>query len=162
MRSEERVRIAERGLRERTYTPSIENRRLFEEAAGIELSAPTTAFKLLQRKDLSVDVLARAAPDLFESMTHEELRILENRVRYEGYIRRERERLERSKPFESRRIPPGFRYAGLPGLSTEAAEQCARRRPGTLGEAARIPGVTPAAIAIISAHVARAGASPTG
>ena len=78
-------------------------------------------------------------------------------MRYEGYIRREHERLERLKPFESRPIPEGFEYAGLPGLSREVVEKCSRRRPRTVGEASRIPGVTPAAVAIISAHVARAG-----
>ena len=162
MRSEERIRHAERALRERVYTPSVENRRLFEETFGIELSTPTSAFKLLQRKDLSVTEFRRIAPDLVGGLSPEESSILENRIRYEGYIRREQERLERLKPFESRPIPAGFRYQGLPGLSTEAAEQCGRRRPRTLGEAARIPGVTPAAIAIISAHVARAGGSPSG
>jgi len=162
MRSEERIRHAERALRERVYTPSVENRRLFEETFGIELSTPTSAFKLLQRKDLSVTWFARIATDLVGGLSPEETSILENRIRYEGYIRREQERLERLKPFESRPIPAGFRYQGLPGLSTEAAEQCGRRRPRTLGEAARIPGVTPAAIAIISAHVARAGGSPSG
>ncbi len=162
MRSEERIRDAERGLRERTFTPSLENRRLFEETVGVDLAAPTTAFKLLQRNDLSVESMALISPELFGTLSDEERRILENRVRYEGYIRREQERLDKLRPFESRPIPAGFRYAGLPGLSTEAAEQCTRRRPRTLGEAARIPGVTPAAIAIISAHVARAEGSPPG
>jgi len=162
MRSEQRIRDAERGLRERTFTPSIENRRLFEEAAGIELGTPASAFKLLQRNDLSIALFARIAPELFALLSAEERSILESRVRYEGYIRQEQERLERLRPFESRPIPDGFRYTGLPGLSTEAAEQCTRRRPRTLGEAARIPGVTPAAVAIISAHVARAGGSPPG
>ena len=162
MRSEERIRAAERGLRERTFTPSLENRRLFEETVGVDFATPTTAFKLLQRNDLSSESLALISPELFDTLSGDERRILENRVRYEGYIRREQERLDRLRPFESRPIPAGFRYAGLPGLSTEAAEQCTRRRPRTLGEAARIPGVTPAAIAVISAHVARAGGSPSG
>ena len=97
---------------------------------------------------------------LFSGLDREERSILETRVRYEGYILRERERLEKLKPFESRAIPDGFRYSGLAGLSVEVVEQCSRRRPRTVGEAARIPGVTPAAIAIISVHVARAGGSP--
>ena len=83
-------------------------------------------------------------------------------MRYEGYIRREREKLESLRPFESRSIPEGFHYVGLPGLSHEAIEQCSRRKPRTVGEAARIPGVTPAAVAIISAHVARAGRGAGG
>ena len=58
----------------------------------------------------------------------------------------------------ARPIPEGFFYAGVPGLSREVVEKCTRKRPRTIGEAARLPGVTPAAIAIISAHVARSGA----
>jgi tRNA uridine 5-carboxymethylaminomethyl modification enzyme len=96
-------------------------------------------------------------PEAFESLSPEERSFLESRVRYDGYIRREKERLERLKPFDSRPIPADFRYAGLPGLSHEVVEKCTRKRPRTLGEAARLPGVTPAAVAIISAHVARSG-----
>ncbi|HYN20092.1 MAG TPA: tRNA uridine-5-carboxymethylaminomethyl(34) synthesis enzyme MnmG, partial [Thermoanaerobaculia bacterium] len=72
-------------------------------------------------------------------------------------IRRENDRLERLKPFESRRIPERLDYSLMPGLSREIVEKCSRRRPRTVGEASRIPGVTPAAVAIISAHVARGG-----
>ncbi len=162
MRSEERLARAERDLRARTFTPTARMRATFAECFGIDLTTETTAFKLLQRNDLSANRLSLILPEAFEGLDSEERSILESRVRYEGYIRREHERLERLRPFETRPIPPGFSYAGLPGLSTEAAEQCARRRPRTVGEAARIPGVTPAAIAIISAHVARAGGTPTG
>ena len=97
-------------------------------------------------------------PEAFEGLSPEELSYLESRIRYEGYIRRETERLERLKPFDSRPIPEDFRYAGLPGLSREVVEKCTRKRPRTVGEAARLPGVTPAAVAIISAHVARSAA----
>ncbi len=159
MRSEARLGKAEQALRERMFNPSVATRRLFSERLGIELETQTSAYKLLQRKDLTVDRLEALEPRMFADLDREERSILENRVRYEGYIRRERERLEFLKPFESRAIPEDFLYAGLPGLSHEAIEQCARRKPRTVGEASRIPGVTAAAIAIISAHVARAGRS---
>lgn len=81
-------------------------------------------------------------------------------MRYEGYIRREQERLDRARPLSGRPIPEGFDYRAIPGLSREVVEKCLRRRPHTVGEAARIPGVTPAAIAIISAHVARGRGLP--
>ena len=81
--------------------------------------------------------------------------MLESRVRYEGYVRRERERLERLKPIEVAGDPGRLSLRGMPGLSREVVEKCTRRRPRTLGEASRIPGVTPAAVAIISAHVLR-------
>ncbi|MGH9369098.1 MAG: tRNA uridine-5-carboxymethylaminomethyl(34) synthesis enzyme MnmG, partial [Thermoanaerobaculia bacterium] len=109
--------------------------------------------------DLSVDRLAAYAPEVFAGLTPEERSVLESRVRYEGYIRRERESVERLKPLQSRPIPENFQYEGIPGLSREVVEKCARRRPLTVGEASRIPGVTPAAVAIISAHVARGRAA---
>jgi len=161
MRGEESLDRAERALREKTFTPNLATRALFREKLGSEPDAPVTAFKLLQRKDLTADRLDLIDPSLLAGLDREQRSILETRVRYEGYILREREKLERLRPFESRPIPEGFRYAGVPGLSVEVVEQCSRRRPRTVGEAARIPGVTPAAVAIISAHVARAGGSPS-
>ena len=159
MKAECRLRTAQEALREKTFNPSIATRSLFRERLGIELETQTSAYKLLQRKDLTIDRLEAVEPLMFADLDREQRSILETRVRYEGYIRREREKLELLKPFESRRIPEGFHYVGLPGLSHEAIEQCSRRKPRTVGEAARIPGVTPAAIAIISAHVARSGRS---
>jgi len=161
MESEERVRRAEEALRGRTFTPNLATREVFRENFGFELETEASAFKLLQRNELSVAHVDLLDAALLSGLNREERSILETRVRYEGYILRERERLERLRPFESRPIPAGFRYSGLPGLSVEVVEQCSRRRPRTVGEAARIPGVTPAAIAIICAHVARAGGSPT-
>ena len=157
MRGEERLREAEGQLRKRVLTPSNQNRELLREKLGIELESPTSLFKLLQRQDLDVFGLGALAPEVFEGLSRNETLILQNRVRYEGYIRRENERLERLRPMESRPIPRGFPYAGIPGLSVEVVEKCARRQPRTVGEAARISGVTPAALAIISAHVARGG-----
>jgi tRNA uridine 5-carboxymethylaminomethyl modification enzyme len=159
MRGEERLTRAEARLRERVVTPSARVREEAFGALGIWVDAPTTLHNILKRNDLSVERLSAYAPDVLAELTLEERRVLESRVRYEGYIRRERERVERLRPFESRSIPPDFEYEGIPGLSREVVEKCGRRRPRTLGEASRIPGVTPAAVAIISAHVRWAGAT---
>jgi tRNA uridine 5-carboxymethylaminomethyl modification enzyme len=157
MRSEERLRKAEEHLEARVFNPTAENRALFRTTLGIDVDDPVNLRKLLQRNDLSSSGLWALAPDVFDELSREEKAILETRVRYEGYIRRENERLECLKPFESRAIPADFDYVRIPGLSREAIEKCQRRRPRTVGEAARIPGVTPAAVAIISAHVVRGG-----
>ena len=157
MRGEERLRRGEEVLRRRVFNPSAENRELLHEKLGIEIDVPVSAFKLLQRNDLSSAAVSSVAPEAFEGLSAEQVSYLESRVRYEGYIRRELERLDRLKPFESRPIPEGLAYETIPGLSREVIEKCARRKPRTVGEASRIPGVTPAAIAIISAHVVRAG-----
>jgi tRNA uridine 5-carboxymethylaminomethyl modification enzyme len=159
MRSEERVRDADARLASWNVRPDRATQESFQEMFGIRLEEPTTLHKLLKRQDLSPTELARYAPGAFAGLTPEELAILETRIRYEGYIRREQDRLERLKPLENRRIPEGFDYRDIPGLSREVVEKCSRRRPRTVGEAGRIPGVTPAAVAIICAHAARERAS---
>ncbi len=160
MRGEERVERARRELTERVVTPSAAANERLLEILGIRVDMPTNLCNLLKRNDLSVSDVAPLAPEIFAGLTAEQAIILETRVRYEGYIRREIERVERLKPLESRRIPDDFRYQGIAGLSHEVVEKCSRRRPRTVGEASRIPGVTPAAVAIISAHVLRASSPP--
>ena len=160
MAGERRIGSALQTLRETRVNPTQELRERLREAIGIELDTPTTLFQLLQRGDVDPTAVAALEPAIFAELTREERSVVFSKVRYDGYIRREQERLERLKPFESRRIPVDFRYEGVPGLSREVVEKCGTRRPRTVGEAARIPGVTPAAVAIISAHVARAGAAP--
>lgn len=155
MRVEERIREAERYLAKTPVRPDRQTRERMKDLFGIELSGPTTLFKLLQRKDLSANRLELLDPEAVLGLSAEERSILENRVRYEGYIKREMESIERRRPLAGRAIPDGLDYGAIPGLSREVVEKCSRRRPRTVGEASRIQGVTPAALAIISAHVAR-------
>ena len=76
---------------------------------------------------------------------------IETTCKYSGYLERQRAAIERSREQESRLIPPTFRYAGMPGLSAEMVERLRAVRPETLGQASRVPGVTPAAVALIGA-----------
>jgi tRNA uridine 5-carboxymethylaminomethyl modification enzyme len=158
MRSEERLRRAETELANASLRPDRQTAEALERVLGIRLEEPTTLLKLLKRQGLSSDKLCLWAPAILSGLSREERAVLDARVRYEGYIRRDIERVERLRPLENRRIPADFDY-DVPGLSREVVEKCARRRPRTIGEAGRIPGVTPAAIAIISAHVGRARTS---
>ena len=80
---------------------------------------------------------------------------VETEFKYEGYIRRELSAVERRRRNESRRIPAEFRFAGVPGLSREMVERLSSVRPETLGQAGRVPGVTPAAVAVIGAYLER-------
>jgi tRNA uridine 5-carboxymethylaminomethyl modification enzyme len=155
MRSEERLARAEKALAATTVLPNRGTREDMIGRLGVSVDSPTTIYKLLQRQDLDVFRLESYAPALFEGLTREEMSILESRVRYEGYIRREKERVEQLRAIEGRQIPESFDYQAVAGLSHEVIEKCRRRKPRTIGEASRIPGVTPAAVAIISAYVAR-------
>ena len=78
---------------------------------------------------------------------------VETDVKYEGYLAREHAAVARARREETRRIPDDFSYEGLPGLTREATERLSEVRPETLGQAGRVPGVTPAAVAVLGFHV---------
>jgi tRNA uridine 5-carboxymethylaminomethyl modification enzyme len=82
---------------------------------------------------------------------------VETEFKYEGYIRRQVASVERQRRQEHRRIPERFPFTGVPGLSREMVDRLSQVRPSTLAQASRIPGVTPAAVAVISAYLDRAG-----
>jgi tRNA uridine 5-carboxymethylaminomethyl modification enzyme len=80
---------------------------------------------------------------------------LETMVKYEGYLRRQQDQVERARRTEEQAIPAGFDYAAVVGLSAEVREKLQKVRPRTLGQAGRIPGVTPAAVAILAVLLRR-------
>ena len=87
------------------------------------------------------------------------LSTIETEVKYSGYIDQQERQIERLKNSERRQIPADFGFDGIPGLSREIQQKLARVRPETLGQAARIPGVTPAAIAILDCYLSLARVS---
>jgi tRNA uridine 5-carboxymethylaminomethyl modification enzyme len=80
---------------------------------------------------------------------------VETAVKYEGYLKQEAARVARASRQERRRIPEEFPFARVPGLSREAVQRLSQVRPETLGQASRIPGITPAAIAVLGAFIGR-------
>jgi len=76
-------------------------------------------------------------------------------VKYAGYLRRQESEIERARKDERRRIPIDFPFDRVPGLSREVVQRLTQIRPDTLGHALRIPGVTPAAVAVLAAYVGR-------
>jgi tRNA uridine 5-carboxymethylaminomethyl modification enzyme len=85
---------------------------------------------------------------------------VETAFKYEGYLQRQEAAVERQRRQEGRLIPDGFRFECIPGLSREMVERLSQIRPSTLGHASRIPGVTPAAVAVIGAYIERSGHAP--
>lgn len=81
------------------------------------------------------------------------LNTVETEAKYSGYILQQERQMERLKHAERRPIPREFGFAGIPGLSREIRDKLERVRPATLGQAARIPGVTPAAIAVLDVYL---------
>ncbi len=81
------------------------------------------------------------------------LTTVETEVKYSGYISQQERQMQHLKDSERRPIPTHFGFQGIPGLSREIQDKLSRVRPATLGQAARIPGVTPAAIAILDVYL---------
>ena len=79
----------------------------------------------------------------------------ETTVKYAGYLRRQESEIERGRKDERRRIPRDFPFDRVPGLSREVVQRLTQVQPDTLGQALRIPGVTPAAVAVLGAFVGR-------
>jgi tRNA uridine 5-carboxymethylaminomethyl modification enzyme len=86
-------------------------------------------------------------------LSREEARRVETDFKYEGYLQQQEKQMERMKRVESRRIPDWFDYKKVSGLSREVVEKLARVRPLTLGQASRIPGITPAAVSLVNCYI---------
>ena len=116
------------------------------------------AARLLRRPEVRLaDLAADGAVelDIAPGQRHLDLPSVETEFKYAGYLARQQAAVERSRRRESQPIPASFRYDGVPGLSREIVERLSEVRPRTLGQALRVPGVTPAAVTIIAAHAAR-------
>ena len=94
---------------------------------------------------------------LGEEPVHGVLTVVETEIKYSGYLAQQERQIARLKDAGGRLIPEGFDFAGIPGLSTEVQYKLQRVRPETLGQAGRIPGVTPAAIAVLDVYLSLRG-----
>ncbi|MGW8312437.1 MAG: tRNA uridine-5-carboxymethylaminomethyl(34) synthesis enzyme MnmG [Desulfuromonadales bacterium] len=110
--------------------------------------------ELLRRPEIVINDLVSLAPELAKC-SEEVLGELETEIKYAGYIRRQQEQVERFRRLEDLVIPAGFNYQEVSSLSAEVREKLKLVAPRTLGQARRIPGVTPAAIAILAVLLRR-------
>jgi len=115
--------------------------------AAQALGRPPVTLESLEAQGLSLDV-DEVRGDLDRATLVAEFK-------YRGYLKRQEADVLRARTDEQRRIPAGFSYAGIPGLSREIVERLTAVQPVTVGQAARVPGVTPAAVAIVASRVAR-------
>jgi tRNA uridine 5-carboxymethylaminomethyl modification enzyme len=117
-----------------------------------------SASQLLRQPAIRLQDLARTGQvplDLSQTDATVDLMSVETVVKYAGYLRRQEGEIERARKDERRRIPPDFAFDRVPGLSREVVQRLSQIRPDTLGQALRIPGITPAAVAVLSSYVGR-------
>jgi tRNA uridine 5-carboxymethylaminomethyl modification enzyme len=108
----------------------------------------------LKRTEASIGEIAPWIEEVLgESPVRGLLTTIETEIKYGGYIQQQERQMERMKNAERRPIPADFGFLGIPGLSREVQDKLERVRPSTLGQAGRIPGVTPAAVAVLDCYL---------
>jgi tRNA uridine 5-carboxymethylaminomethyl modification enzyme len=127
-----------------------------------ELPGKIRLEKLLKRPEVKLaDILRITGDEIDESISA----IVEMEIKYEGYIKRDMERISALEGYETKGIPAGFDYSAVKGLKNEAREKLSRVSPATIGQAMRISGVDPSDISILIIHIEylqRKGGVPRG
>ena len=158
----EMERIAERArrvgeglerLRRVKVKPTSSLNRVLESLGTSPIREKTGAAELIKRPRVTVAHLTEEEPSVRGSMDDEVIRQIEIQLKYGGYIKRQEEAVRRFKRMEKERIPEDIDYGRIPGLSHEVREKLHRVRPASLGQAARIAGVTPAAVSILMVYL---------
>lgn len=117
-----------------------------------------TADRALKRPEMRLQALMEAGDVQLQVDADDgpfDLASVETELKFEGYLKRQSEAVVRAQRQEARLIPADFPYGRVPGLSNEMVQRFQQVRPATLGQASRIPGVTPAAVAVLGAYVQR-------
>jgi tRNA uridine 5-carboxymethylaminomethyl modification enzyme len=140
--------------------------------AGFSSALGQTLAQLLKRPEVTVEhlvpILSRLAGTFFartsavppvtsvvklSSEVRNELKSVETEIKYEGYLLQQQRAMERLKKSEQHSIPEWFDYRSVSGLSREMQEKLTKVRPRTIGQALRIPGVTPAAVSLVNVYI---------
>ncbi len=140
-----------------------------QSSAGLSSALGQTLAQLLKRPEVTVEqlvpVLRTLGPEFIDrdsrmlpaaklsSEVRNELKSVETEIKYEGYLLQQQRAMERLKKSEQHSIPEWFDYRSVSGLSREMQEKLTKVRPRTIGQASRIPGVTPAAVSLVNVYI---------
>ncbi|WP_069471736.1 tRNA uridine-5-carboxymethylaminomethyl(34) synthesis enzyme MnmG [Candidatus Marithrix sp. Canyon 246] len=131
----------------------FENKRLAIEAEKQRLSKiklnNTNALELLRRPEMTYETLEISATNVAAAVSQQ----VEIQQKYSGYIKRQETEIARLRRYEETKIPIGIDYNKIKGFSNEVSQKLQKQRPNTIGQASRIPGITPAAISLLLVHL---------
>jgi tRNA uridine 5-carboxymethylaminomethyl modification enzyme len=136
--------------------PTQENNEIVHQWGSASLKKETSLEEILKRPEIHYPHLFVFDRDL-ENFSKEVWEQVEIQVKYDGYIRRQMEQIERLRRLEEVRFPEDFEFESVTGLSTEVMEKLIKIRPISLGQASRISGITPAAISILMVNLKKQG-----
>jgi tRNA uridine 5-carboxymethylaminomethyl modification enzyme len=145
-------------IKKATVVPSPRVNDCLTKHSSTPLRQPTTLGQLLKRPELGYKDLENLNGD-WEGIDDRILEKAEIEIKYEGYIQRQQKEVEKFKNMERMKIPPEFDYMNLHGLSNELREKLSSVKPISVGQASRVPGITPAALSALMIYLKRAGSS---
>ncbi|MCG8014797.1 MAG: tRNA uridine-5-carboxymethylaminomethyl(34) synthesis enzyme MnmG [Candidatus Thiodiazotropha sp. 'RUGA'] len=157
-RKRENIEREQQRLKDIWLRPTDVDSQQAENILGGSLSKEASAHNLLARPNVSyrqLMTIPRLGPGLQEPQEVEQLEV---QAKYAGYIARQQGEIEKQRANESVQLPEDLDYTNVRGLSSEVREKFQRHRPETLGQAGRIPGVTPAAISLLLIHLKKRSA----
>ncbi|KQL34745.1 MULTISPECIES: tRNA uridine-5-carboxymethylaminomethyl(34) synthesis enzyme MnmG [Bacillaceae] len=139
-------------LRSLMIKPNEQTQQLIRSVEGSELKDGIRAADLLKRTEMHYDLVAQLAPPEMELMEEEKEQV-EIQVKYEGYIEKSLQQVEKLKKMEDKKIPDQIDYDEISGLATEAKQKLNQVRPLSIAQASRISGVNPADISILLIYI---------
>lgn len=148
------IRTERERLEQTVVTPRAEVQAVLAAAGTAELKSGVTAAQLLRRPELRYHDLVAMGVGLAD-LDHGVRQEVETLIKYEGYIAKESEQVERMRRLEAKRLPADLDFSSLRGLSIEAREKLGKIRPETIGQASRIAGVSPADVSLLLVHLER-------
>lgn len=145
------------GLNKITIKPDASTREAINELGGTSPGKSVPLAAILRQPELTIKDMKRFWPEI-DNFPESVLLEAETQVKYEGYLVRQQEMVEKFRKLESASLPERIVYSEVSGLTSEAVEKLEKIRPLTLGQASRISGITPAAVAGIEIHLKKMGA----
>ncbi|MBC7885546.1 MAG: tRNA uridine-5-carboxymethylaminomethyl(34) synthesis enzyme MnmG, partial [Saprospiraceae bacterium] len=153
----ENVKTIERYFEDTSVDPEVINMYL-DSIDSSPLKQKIKAKSVLSRPNIGIEDIKKVLPDINDFLSvfdDETVTIAEVSMKYEGYIRKEQEMVDKMERLESVRLADGFDYKSIKSLSIEAREKLNKIRPRTIGQASRISGVSPSDISVLLVHAGR-------
>ena len=124
---------------------------------GIDISKEVSAYDLLRRPEVNIGMLMALDEVQLPSAAEKVLEQIEIQTQYAGYLERQQQEIDKAKTHENKPLPLDLDYSGIQGLSGELTEKLNQIKPATIGQAARIQGMTPAAVSLLLVYLKKAG-----
>ncbi|MCH6576025.1 MAG: tRNA uridine-5-carboxymethylaminomethyl(34) synthesis enzyme MnmG, partial [Bacteroidetes bacterium] len=132
-------------------TPEVNN--ILDKFDSSPLKKPHSLKDILKRPEISYNELSFVDPDSRLMIDSDIRSQIEMEIKYEGYIKRQNEQVDKFRKLEGVSIPNNFSYQNIPGLSNELVQKLSRVKPNSIGQASRISGITPAAISVLLVYL---------